>query len=75
MDGGVGSLAGTIFHLWHGSIDGRGHGKRHDGLNRFGFDPTTDLRSTVDGPWRWNSDKHELHEYVGAYFVSRAEDG
>jgi hypothetical protein len=68
-------LEGEIFHLWHGSTDNRQSRTRHEGLQRFEFDPFTDVAIGAEGSWRWNSDKPEMHDYVRGYFSSRREDG
>ena len=71
----VGYLDGEIFHLWHGTDQHRSTRARHEGLQRFDFDPLADIAIDVNGSWRWNTDKHEMHDYVRAYFHSRREDG
>lgn len=75
VSGKVGALDGEIFHLWHGSIEKRGHRARFRGLRPFGFDPPADIAAAADEPWRWNSAKPDMHAYVRSYFVARAEDG
>ena len=64
-----------IFHLWHGDIDKRKSYSRHEGFQRFQFNPYTDIAIGEGGSWRWNSDKPEMHQYVREYFASRQEDG
>ena len=71
----TGFLDTEIYHLWHGDIGLRKARMRHDGLERFQFDPHSDLVLEDNGAWKWNSNKHEMHEYVREYFASRGEDG
>jgi hypothetical protein len=75
MSGGVGSIDGQIFHLWHGDLRDRNYAKRYEGLRRFCFDPFKDLTLDRAGCWRWSSPKRAMHEYVRTYFESRREDG
>jgi hypothetical protein len=72
--GRVGSIAGRLFHLWHGEREDRGYEERHRRLNAFAFDPFADIVSD-EGTWRWSSDKPGLHAYVRRYFEERNEDG
>ena len=71
----IGSLDGDIFHLWHGHARDRQTRGRHEGLQRFQFDPFTDIALDTNGCWRWNTEKQEMHDYIRGYFVSRREDG
>ena len=41
----------------------------------FRLDPDEDIRLTVEGLWRWATDKPEMHAYVREYFALRREDG
>jgi hypothetical protein len=68
-------LDGDIFHLWHGNVSARATRKRHEGLQRFQFDPFTDIAIETNGCWRWNTEKQEMHDYIRGYFSSRREDG
>jgi hypothetical protein len=63
-----------LFHLWHGQPTNRKYQARHQTLCRFDLDPATDLAIAEDGPWRWNSRKPVLHQFLKSYFASRAED-
>lgn len=73
--GQIGYVECPLFHLWHGELSDRRPSQRHEELDRFHFDPATDLTVSQDGPWRWNSDKPQLHEYLRGYFAGRREDG
>lgn len=73
--GEIGFLEGAISHLWHGNIQNRRARTRHEGLQRFKFDPYADIAIDTNGCWRWNSEKPEMHEYIRQYFQSRKEDG
>jgi hypothetical protein len=70
----VGYLDGRIFHLWHGNRTDREYRDRQSLLEKFDFDPYTDIAVDENGCWRWNSEKRELHESVRRYFQSRKED-
>jgi hypothetical protein len=68
-------IEGDILHLWHGDIGDRAPRARHEGLQKFGFDPCCDIAIQENGCWRWNTDKPDMHEYVRGYFAARREDG
>jgi hypothetical protein len=70
----VAFVEGDLFHLWHGKSEDRHYHARHEGLDRFHFDPFRDIAIDHNGAWRWNSDKPEMHDYVRGYFASRSED-
>jgi hypothetical protein len=73
--GEVGYLESDILHLWHGKVCDRGTRSRHEGLQKYQFDPFIDIAQDANGCWRWNSPKREMHDYVRRYFSSRREDG
>lgn len=73
--GEVGYLEEEIFHLWHGDISERRTRSRYEGFKRFQFDPFADIAIDLNGCWRWNTEKHDMHHYVRDYFSSRREDG
>jgi hypothetical protein len=72
--GSVGSVEGTLFHLWHGETVNRRYRERQQELSAFGFDPADDIAIDHNGAWRWNSRKPAMHASVRAYFSSRRED-
>ena len=72
---GVGYIEGDIFHLWHGDFRLRQYGPRHQILRSFEYNPATDIKLDVEGCWRWNSPKWEMHRRVREYFHQRCEDG
>jgi hypothetical protein len=74
VNGRVGFLPGRLFHLWHGDRNDRDYVERQGLLERFHFDPYTDIAVDYSGCWRWNSNKAVLHESVRRYFQSRRED-
>lgn len=69
------SIDGRLFHLWHGDLSDRRYAGRHQDMERFGFDPFTDIAVDSEGCWSWNTGKAGLHDYVSRYFASRKEDG
>jgi hypothetical protein len=71
----VAFIEGDLFHLWHGNTEHRRYRERKEGVAHFQFDPFEDVAIDHNGSWRWNSGKHEMHEYVRNYFASRREDG
>lgn len=73
--GAVAAIDGDLGHLWHGDIADRHAADRHRGLTPHAFDPHVDIAIADSGPWRWATDKPELHRYVGDYFRLRREDG
>ena len=73
--GRVGFLENNLFHLWHGETANLGKRARHEGFQRFHFDPIQDIAIDSNGCWHWSTDKPEMHEYVRKYLASRKEDG
>jgi hypothetical protein len=43
-------------------------------LDRYDYDPMTDIEASEEAVWRWSSSKPELHSAVSAYFEQRRED-
>lgn len=74
VQGGIGCLDGALLHLWHGALAARQPRERHAHLRRYEFDPVADLRAGPSDPWKWATDKPDLHAYLREYFLSRAED-
>jgi hypothetical protein len=73
--GRIGYVDGDVHHLWHGDRKDRRYSERHAGLARFDYDPGADIAHGESGPWRWNSAKRAMHDYVRDYFSGRKEDG
>lgn len=71
----IGSIDGTLIHLWHGDLKHRRYQERHRDFSAFDYSPITDIALSTEGSWRWNSQKHAMHAYVADYFRSRREDG
>lgn len=67
----VGYIAGSVLHLWHGSIESRKYFQRVVDFAQFDFDPMKDIVMSDSGVWQWSSDKPEMHQYFEDYFVSR----
>lgn len=74
VQGSVGYLDGTIYHLWHGQKADRRYIDRLEVLIEHDYDPERDL-SADGGAYRWASDKPVLHAICGEYFTRRREDG
>jgi hypothetical protein len=72
--GDIGFTEGCVFHLWHGNLADRNYAGRHKAFQRFAFDPYQDIAIAPSGCWRWDSVKHDMHQYVGDYFKFRRED-
>src|SRR5215204_187472 len=75
VGGAVSFAECDLFHLWHGEMSDRRTRERHEGLGRFRFDAYDHIAIDENGPWRWDSDKLHMHEWVKEYFASRREDG
>jgi hypothetical protein len=75
VGGAVGCVEGNLFHLWHGALERRRWYARYETMPLFRFDPSEDIALTLNGLWRWNSQKPDLHAYVHDHFVLRREDG
>ena len=75
VQGRVGHIGATIYHLWHGKADDRHYSERNVRLRDYGFDPFSDIALDENQCWRWNTDKKDLHRFVRDYFASRKEDG
>lgn len=75
VDGRIGYLSGSLWHLWHGQLEHRNYLHRAAVLAEHNYDPTTDLDSAKELAWRWSSDKPGLHRGVAEYLGSRREDG
>jgi hypothetical protein len=73
--GSIQYIKGGIYHLWHGSPEGRRYGIRHHDFQRFNFDPRTDIVAAPGEGWSWSSKKPEMHDWVRSYFETRKEDG
>ncbi|HKX30624.1 MAG TPA: hypothetical protein VJ302_23245 [Blastocatellia bacterium] len=75
VNGSVGYVSGSVFHLWHGDFADRKYLKRYQTLKDFDFDPRADIELDGSGCWCWSSEKPELHRQVQEYFWNRREDG
>ena len=76
IQGQVGWLDQTIYHLWHGELKDRQYQSRYENFSRFGFDPEQDLISDPkNGCWRWKRRNEKLCDYITNFFSLRYEDG
>lgn len=74
VEGSVGVVDETIFHLWHGDIKNRAYSERMNILKEAEFDPEADIKCEENSPWYWSTSKQRLHDEIGSYFHSRKED-
>jgi hypothetical protein len=65
---------GSLLHLWHGDIVNRQYSDREKMLQRFGFDPTSDIELNEDKCWVWKGNRPDLHTWIKEYFALRKED-
>ena len=75
VQGSVGYIDHTVYHLWHGEIPNRGYWNRFDPIQQLGFDPATDIVIGANGAWHWARPLPELQRYLVDYFEQRLEDG
>jgi hypothetical protein len=75
VQGSVGYTDGSLFHLWHGTLENRRYADRHMHFSKFCFDPAKDIFVDDKGAWRWSGANTELEAYMHGYFRSRREDG
>ncbi|MCL4746869.1 MAG: hypothetical protein KJZ83_15865 [Burkholderiaceae bacterium] len=75
VGGRVGFVAGTVFHLWHGSLADRHYRSRLELLAQHDFDPARSLRKARSGAWCWNEVPAGLPRSVQSYFEARKEGG
>jgi hypothetical protein len=69
--GSVGYADCTVFHLWHGSMQGRRYRDRYEALLRHDYDPDRDVRVGAEGPLIWSTVGSGLAEWVSEYFEGR----
>jgi hypothetical protein len=75
VSGKVSFAPGSLFHLWHGTLENRRYRERFQEFTGFEFNPFADIMVYRTGLWCWNSKKPEMHDYVQRYFATRKEDG
>ena len=74
VQGDLGYLPGTIFHLWHGPRSNRNYGNRGYILQH--FDPAVHLTLSVNKTWQWTESarRSEVDKQCVLYFQQRQED-
>ena len=72
VDSRVGWIAGDLFHLWHGHAGLRRINKFEE-FRVFDFSPELDLEIVTHQPFRWSSDKPEMHRFVAQQFSFLAD--
>lgn len=72
--GNIGYVPGTIEHAWHGPKDKRFYVDRWQILERWRFDPVTDLKRNTWGVLELSGNKPGLRDDLNRYFRARDED-
>jgi hypothetical protein len=71
----MGCIDNFATHAFHGSKSLRAYGERWALLQKWAFDPATDIARDYQGLWRWTGNKPGLRDDVARYFIERSEDG
>ena len=72
---GVGVVAGTIRHLFHGTWTDRRYVERSRFVTDFNFDPARDLAVDTNGLWRWTDANPGMRAAFESYMPKRKDDG
>ena len=70
----IGALPLTIEHTWHGKKTSRGYVTRWQILEKYKFNPLTDLKRNLDGVMELAGNKPDLQHDIELYFEARDED-
>jgi hypothetical protein len=71
----MGCIDNFATHAFHGSKVLRAYGERWALLQKWNFNPATDIARDYQGLWRWTGNKPGLRDDVVRYFIERSEDG
>ncbi len=71
----MGCIDNFATHAFHGSKALRAYGERWALLQKWEFNPATDIARDYQGLWRWTGNKPGLRDDVARYFIERSEDG
>jgi len=71
----MGCIDNFATHAFHGSKALRAYGERWALLQKWDFNPATDIARDYQGLWRWAGNKPGLRDDVARYFIERSEDG
>src|SRR5713101_335708 len=71
----MGCIDNFATHAFHGSKSLRAYGERWALLQKWDFNPTSDIARDYQGLWRWTGNKPGLRDEVARYFIERSEDG
>jgi hypothetical protein len=71
----MGCIDNFATHAFHGSKSLRAYGERWALLQKWNFNPATDIARDYQGLWRWTGNKPGLRDDVARYFIERSEDG
>ena len=66
IGGSVSYVPTTLYHLWHGTAENRGHASRRQIAPKHDFSPANDL--ALDASGCWPGFKPEFHREVAEYF-------
>lgn len=76
--GKLGTVTGTLLHLWHGTTERRNYFSRMWKVTEFGYNPDIDLIAIPGRALEWREhalkNKPELVAFFAEYFESRKED-
>jgi hypothetical protein len=72
--GNVGYVAGHLVHHWHGKSDKRGYKPRMDILEKWKFDPATDLQFDAQGLYQFTGNKPGMEAELKRTMITRNED-
>ncbi|GJL83741.1 MAG: hypothetical protein DHS20C01_33750 [marine bacterium B5-7] len=75
VNGSVDVVDGTLYHLWHGSVENRGYAARRQILKRHNYNPQRDIERDSNGLLAWTVEVNAAFKSdVIRYFNSRGED-
>jgi hypothetical protein len=74
LERNIGCLNCHLTHYWHGPKADRGYGFRWELLNKYDFNPYTDLFRDSNGLYQLDSSKYDFRDEIRTYFQLRNED-
>jgi len=70
----VSYLPGLLVHYWHGKGKDRGHASRKAAIEKFAYDPYTDIMRDAQGLQKWRGNKIGLERAIRRSLEARNED-